>query len=85
MVAAMRDLPRYSAAQSRLAEMRLQQGDQMSRNLILAIGALLWTVVAIQEIVRIITGDWTATALVAIVGVAWVALRRARWSPLRLD
>jgi hypothetical protein len=56
----------------------------MSRNLMLVIGAFLWTVVAVQEAVRMATGDWTATALVAAVGVAWVTLRRARWSPIRV-
>jgi len=56
----------------------------MSRNLMLAIGAFLWTVVAVQETVRMVTGDWTATALVAAVGIAWVALRRAHWSPIRV-
>jgi hypothetical protein len=55
----------------------------MSRNLILALGALLWAVVVVQQSVRIATGDWTAAALVAVVGVAWVTLRRARWSPIR--
>jgi hypothetical protein len=57
----------------------------MSRNLILILGALLWAVVALQESVRFVTGDWTGTALVAVVGVAWVALRRAPWSPIRAD
>lgn len=56
----------------------------MSRNLMLTIGAFLWMVVVVQESVRIVTGDWTATALVAAVGVAWVTLRRARWSPIRI-
>jgi hypothetical protein len=55
----------------------------MSRNLILATGALLWAVVAVDAIVHVFTGNWTTTAMMAIVAVAWVGLRRARWSPLR--
>jgi len=55
----------------------------MSRNLTLAIGALLWALVAGDAIVHVITGAWTTTAIMAVVGIAWVVLRRARWSPLR--
>jgi len=55
----------------------------MSRKRTLVIGALLWALVAGDAIVHIITGAWTTIAIMAIVGVAWVTLRRARWSPLR--
>ena len=58
---------------------------QMSRNLILATGALLWSLVAIEAVVHVITGYWAANAIVAIVGVSWVTLRRARWSPIRAE
>lgn len=57
----------------------------MSRNRILALGALLWAVVGVQQSVRIATGDWTGTTIVAAGGVAWLILRRARWSPIRAD
>ena len=55
----------------------------MSRNLILATGALLWAFVAVDAIVHIVTGYWVATAIVATVGVTWVTLRRAPWSPIK--
>lgn len=56
----------------------------MSRNLMLTTGALLWSVVAVQTIVHAATGYWAANALVAVAGVSWVTLRRARWSPVRV-
>jgi len=55
----------------------------MSRNTVLAIGALLWAGVAIDAIVHVIMGYWTVAAIMAIAGVSWVIVRRARWSPLR--
>jgi hypothetical protein len=52
----------------------------MSRNLILATGALLWAIVAIDAIVHIASGDWIAPALMVIAGSAWVAARWPRQS-----
>jgi hypothetical protein len=46
-------------------------------------GALLWGVVAVQAIVHAVTGYWAANVIVAIAGVSWITLRRARWSPVR--
>lgn len=59
-----------------------QQGDQMSRNRILAAGALLWTAVAVDGLIHIATGDWLAPALMAITGIAWVAVRWPRRAKL---
>jgi hypothetical protein len=56
----------------------------MSRNRILAAGAVLWTVVAVDGFIHLASGDWIAAALMATVGtvcVAWVALRRRRSEP----
>jgi hypothetical protein len=50
----------------------------MSRNMILTVGAILWALVAIDGAVHVATGAWTTTALMAIVGVTWVSLRRAQ-------
>jgi hypothetical protein len=50
----------------------------MSRNFILTAGTILWSLVAIDGVVHIATGAWTTTALMAVVGVAWVSLRRTQ-------
>ena len=47
----------------------------MSRNTVLAIGALLWAGVAIDAIVHVIMGYWTVAAIMAIAGVSWVIVR----------
>ena len=52
----------------------------MSRNFILTAGTILWSLVAIDGVVHVLTGAWTTTALMAIVGVTWVSLRRTQWS-----
>ena len=74
MVALVRGLPRSGRTNERV---------QMSRNLMLTTGALLWGVVAVQAIVHAVTGYWAANVMVAIAGVSWITLRRARWSPVR--
>jgi hypothetical protein len=48
----------------------------MSRNLILAIGALLWGAFAVDAIIHFGTGDWIAPTVAMIVGATWIALRR---------
>ena len=51
----------------------------MSRNRILATGAVLWTIVAVDGIAHLASGDWIAVALLLTVGIAsvgWVAMRR---------
>lgn len=50
----------------------------MSRNQILATGAILWAVVAVDAIVHIASGDWIAPVIMGIIGVSWVAIRRPR-------
>ena len=55
----------------------------MSRNRILAIGVLLWTVVTVDAVAHLVVGDWMAVALMGIVGVVctgWILLRRGRAS-----
>lgn len=70
----------YRGPKGRRAKRRHSKGNQMSRNHILALGALLWAVVAVEAIAHIVSGDWLVPAVMAIVGVSWVVLRRARWS-----
>jgi hypothetical protein len=48
----------------------------MSRNLILATGALLWGAFAVDAIIHFGTGDWIAPTVAMIVGATWIALRR---------
>jgi hypothetical protein len=55
----------------------------MSRNVIISIGALLWTLVAVDAVVHVILGAWVTAVAMAIVGATWITLRRASWSPLR--
>jgi hypothetical protein len=50
----------------------------MTRNSILAIGAVLWAAVAVDTVVHVAIGDWIAPAIAALVGVAFVAARRVR-------
>jgi hypothetical protein len=54
----------------------------MSRNSILAIGAVLWTVVAVDTAMHVAVGDWMAPAIAALVGVAVVVALRVRRSVL---
>jgi hypothetical protein len=50
----------------------------MSRNLILVIGAVLWSAVAVDTVVHVALGEWIAPAVAAILAVAFIAWRRAR-------
>jgi hypothetical protein len=53
----------------------------MSRNRILAAGALLWTVAIVDGLAHFVSGDLIAPAVMAILGVAgasWIVLRRGR-------
>jgi hypothetical protein len=54
------------------------QGDKMSRNWILATGALLWTVVIADGVVHAVSGDLFAPAFIVIGGVAGVIVIAAR-------
>jgi hypothetical protein len=50
----------------------------MSRNSILAIGALLWSAVAVDVVVHLSLGEWMAPAVAAVLAAAFVAWRRVR-------
>jgi hypothetical protein len=54
----------------------------MSRNSILAIGAVLWTAVAVDTAMHVAIGDWIAPAIAALVGVAVLVALRVRRSVL---
>jgi hypothetical protein len=54
----------------------------MSRNRILAAGAFLWALVAVDAIIHIASGDLLAPALMAVTGIAWVAIRWPRKAAL---
>jgi len=64
----------------RIAERRHSKGTPMSRNLILATGVLLWALTAADAVAHIIVGDWIVPASMAVVAVAWLAVRRTRRS-----
>jgi hypothetical protein len=51
----------------------------MSRNRILAIGALLWALTAVDAIVHLATGNLFVPAGMAVIAVAWVVVRRPSW------
>lgn len=50
-------------------------GDPMARNVILALGALAWTVLAVSMIVLYSVGHWVAPTVTIIAGMGWVAIR----------
>jgi hypothetical protein len=52
------------------------QGDLMSRKLILVTGALLWTLVALDVVIHMAIGDLLVPAVIGIIGVSWLAVRR---------
>jgi hypothetical protein len=84
MVAPLRELSRATGTQGGVRPRGVHtQGDKMSRNQILAAGALLWTVVIIDGLAHFVSGDWMAAVLMAIAGtvtVSWFALRKGRRS-----
>ena len=47
----------------------------MSRNLILAVGALLWGAFALDAAFHVATGDWMAPAFAVVVGLVWLTNR----------
>jgi hypothetical protein len=55
-----------------------QQGDQMSRNFILALGAFMWTLVAVDAISHLATGDFLVPAVMAVLAFTWTGLRWGR-------
>jgi hypothetical protein len=52
--------------------------EEMTRNSMLAIGAVLWTAVAVDTALHVASGDWIAPAIAAVVGVAIVVALRVR-------
>ena len=52
--------------------------EEMSRNLILASGVLLWTIVAIAVVAHVMVGETLSPALALSGGLVWVAARRAQ-------
>ncbi|HET9521095.1 MAG TPA: hypothetical protein VFO73_08630 [Candidatus Limnocylindrales bacterium] len=50
----------------------------MSRNLVLALGALLWATLGAVAAFHIVTGDWMPLVFAGFVGSAYVASRRVR-------
>src|SRR5215218_5793922 len=50
------------------------QGDKMSRNRILAVGAVLWTVAIVDGAAHFVAGDLIAPALMAVAAVGGVSL-----------
>ena len=50
----------------------------MTRNSMLAIGAVLWAAVAVDTVVHVAIGDWIAPAIAALVGIGFVAARRVQ-------
>jgi hypothetical protein len=47
----------------------------MSRSLILILGAMCWTAVALNTAVHLIRGDLVAPLVMAVILVGWVAVR----------
>ena len=81
MVARPREISRDPGTLGTQGREASQQGDKMSRNRILATGALLWTIAAADGIAHLASGDWMAAVLMGTAGVVcvgWVALRRRR-------
>ncbi|MEO8436983.1 MAG: hypothetical protein ABI562_00890 [Chloroflexota bacterium] len=50
----------------------------MSRELIIALGAIAWAVFAFDAIVHVIDGDWIISAIAVAVGAVWIAWLRMR-------
>ncbi|HEX3427478.1 MAG TPA: hypothetical protein VHS36_01625 [Candidatus Limnocylindrales bacterium] len=51
----------------------------MSRNRILAAGALLWALTAADAVGHALMGDWLVPGGMAIILVSWIVLRRPAW------
>ncbi len=52
------------------------QGDQMSRNTILILGVICWSVAAVDAIVHLAAGDVLVPAVMGSLFVLWIGLRR---------
>jgi hypothetical protein len=60
-----------------MSQTTLQEG-HMSRNKILAAGALLWSVFAVDAALHVANGDWMAPAVAGLVAAVWVTNRRVK-------
>jgi integral membrane sensor domain MASE1 len=47
----------------------------MARNVVLALGALAWTVLAVSMIVLYSIGHWVAPTITIIAGMGYIAMR----------
>ena len=54
------------------------QGDNMSRNLILILGALLWSVAILDGLAHIAIGAWEVTVAMIVMGIAGVSVIAVR-------
>ena len=54
------------------------QGDNMSRNLILVVGALLWSVAILDGVAHQATGAWPVTVAMVVTGIAGASLIAVR-------
>ena len=77
MVAARMESSRVSGATPARAERRHSKGTTMSRNLMIAMGAILWTAFVVDAVVHVAIGYWIAPAVAGIARVSYVAIRRA--------
>jgi hypothetical protein len=76
MVATRMDSSRVSGARPVGAERRHSKGTEMSRNFMIAMGAMLWAAFAVDAIVHVAVGYWIAPVVAGMMGVAYVAIRR---------
>ena len=54
------------------------QGDDMSRNLILIVGGLLWSVAILDGVAHLATGAWPVTVAMVVTGIAGASLIAVR-------
>ena len=50
----------------------------MSRNMILVVGAMLWSVAILDGLVHLATGAWPVTVAMVVAGIAGVSLIAVR-------
>jgi hypothetical protein len=50
----------------------------MSRSLILALGAIVWALAALDAIVHVADGNWMAPGLAGVVLIVWIGARVAQ-------
>ena len=55
----------------------------MSRNVMLAVGALSWTILIVSVIALYAIGHWISPTITIVLGVAWVTIRVPRLRMIR--